>query len=189
MAETDTGVGIDTFEAFLEQAIRRTWVAPESSKATFLSLLLAAPEAWRVAWDESTKDGLTRPVVAVTASVATIVALLRLIASGPLGVLLTGVSIATLVTVYGLEQDPIHRRAETMRGVIARYRVEFDELAVERRARSMRNTKWQLVVDGLLARFLDELNGTLDAPHDPASMGGFSEHVANVSVRPTARRS
>jgi hypothetical protein len=180
---------IHDYESFLDSALRRYWATRGSNRATFLALLLAAPEAWQVAWDESTKDGLLRPVLAGAASVAAFVAVLRILASGSLGVLFTGVSFATLVAVYGVDHDKIRGKAASIRALVDRYRTQFDELREERAARSLRDAKWELMMDALMGRFLAELDDVPEAMQDPASMGGFSEHVpGGGSLRPPVRR-
>lgn len=175
------------YEAFLEEALRRYWQSRGSSRENFLALLLETPEARRVAWADATRDGLGKPVLAGAASVATVATLLRVLASGPLGLLLTGVSVGTLLAVYGREQSSIRRKAVAVRGLVQRYRGEFEELDRERSTRPMRDAQWNTMMDGLVQRFLSDLDGTADAAHDPASVAGFSEHVvapSGVAPRP-----
>lgn len=179
---------IDSYEAFLEAALRRYWESSGSSRVNFLALLLETPEARRVAWDDATKDGFGKPVLAGAASVATLATLLRVLASGPLGLLLTGVSVATLLAVYGREQSSVRRKAVAARHLVTRYRSEFDGLVRERGSRPMRDAQWNTMMDGLVQRFLVELDEASEAANDPASMGGFSEHVvapSGISPRPS----
>lgn len=183
----EPSLGIRSYDAFLDVAIRRYRTAPDYRHATFLALLLATPEAWRIAWDESTKDGLLRPILAGAASVATLATLVRLLASGPFGVLFTGVSVATLMAVYGADPARVRRKASAIRELVDRYRGEFDDLDAERAARTMRDSKWEVMMDGLLGRFLSELHDAPEAMHDPASIDGFAEHVPSISIRPPRR--
>lgn len=177
----ETTRAIRSYEAFLETALRRYWESAGSSRVNFLALLLETPEARKVAWDDATKDGLRKPMLAGAASVATVATLLRVLASGPLGMLFTGVSIATLLAVYGREQSSIRRKAVAVRGLVDRYRSEFDGLDRERSARPVRDAQWNTMMDGLVQRFLVELDSTSETANDPASMGGFSEHVVAPS--------
>ncbi len=184
---THTPGTIHHYEDFLDLALRRYWESSSADRASFLALLLATPEAWQVAWDDATKDGLVKPALAGAASVATLAALLRAIASGPLGLLLTGVSVGTLLAVYGREQSSIRRKIGAARELVERYRGEFEGLDRERSRRPVREESWQLMMDGLMQQMLEELAAVTETRQDPASMGGFSEHVgvpSGISPRP-----
>jgi hypothetical protein len=175
---------IATYEDFLRASIKRYWEAPGSSKRTFLALLLATEEAWSVAWDETRKFGFAKPVLAAAASLATITVLLRFLASGPLGFLVTGVSAGSLVALYATEQDAIRERAESVKRVVGVYRAELDGLLDERKGRHIRDAQWELMMEGLMGRFLEELHDAPDARFDPASAGGFAEHMHSPTLRP-----
>ncbi len=178
---------IARYEDFLEVSIKRYWEAKGGSKRTFLALLLATEEAWSVAWDETTKAGVARPLLAGAASVATLTVLLRFLSAGPLGFLLTGVSAASLLALYAVEQDTIRARAGNVREVVNTFRAEFDDLVAERRGRHIRDAQWELMMEGLMARFLDALHDAPEKRFDPASAGGFAEHMHSPTLRPKAR--
>lgn len=178
---------IVTYEDFLAASIERYWRASGASKRTFLSLLLATEEAWRVAWHETKRAGLAKPLLAGAAGVATAAYLLRVLATGPFGLLLTGVSAASLVALYATEHDAIRTGAADVRRVVDTYRGEFDSLRDERKTRHVRDAQWELMMDGLMSRFLVELDGALAHRFDPATAAGFAEHVHAPSLRPPSR--
>lgn len=178
---------IVTYEDFLKVSIKRYWEAPGSSKRTFLALLLATEEAWSVAWDETKKAGFARPLIAGAASIATIAVVLRFLWSGPLGVLVTGVSAGSLALLYASEPEAIRARAETVKQVVALYRTELDGLLEERRSRHMRDAQWELMMEGLMGRFLDDLHEAPGGAFDPASAGGFAEHMHSPTLHPKNR--
>lgn len=175
---------IRTFEDFLTTSVHRIWERGDSRPSEFLAVLLAVPEAWQVAWDETTKDGYGKLAVASALSVATVTTLLRLIASGPLGLLLTGLSVGTLATIYASEQAKIVERTRVIGEVVERFRVEFGELVAERDRKPMRESQWTVMMDGFLARFLGEVASP--GAVDPASIAGFAEHVVGPSMPPGA---
>lgn len=177
---------IQTFEDFLSASLHRAWSWSDSDPAEFLAVLLAVPEAWQVAWDESTKDGYGKVAVAGALSAATVTTLLRLIVTGPLGIVLTGLSVGTLATIYAAEQARIGVRSREIATVVDRFRVEFGELVSERDRRPMRPSQWSVMMDGLVGRFLAEVTRAHGA--DPASMAGFAEHVVGPSMPPATSK-
>lgn len=180
---------ITTYEDFLRASIKRYWEAPGSSKRTFLALLLATEEAWGVAWDETKKAGFARPLLAVAASAATLAVVLRFLWSGPLGILVTAMSAGSLAALYASEPEQIRERSETVKRVVEEYRGELDGLLAERRGRHIRDAQWELMMEGLMGRFLDALHDAPGSRFDPASAGGFAEHMHSPTLRPPVGKS
>ncbi|MFO0692238.1 MAG: hypothetical protein U0230_01660 [Polyangiales bacterium] len=173
---------IATYEDFLRAAIRRYWESSGASKATFLALLLATEDAWKVDY-EGKAQGVPKPLLAGAAGVATMGVLLRFLASGPLDFLLSGLAVGSLLAVYTTEHEAIRAKAGAMEPLVERHRVEFEELREERRRRHIRDAQWDLMMQGLMGQVLDELH---EAPvgHDPASISGFAEHVHTPTIVP-----
>lgn len=163
----------ESFEGFLRTAIKRYWDT-KGSKLNFLALLLASREAWNVAWDEATSA--PRRVVTGAASAATVAVLLRNFAAGPVGVLLTGASIASLVTVYARNHERIRGRVQRYRELIDRYRSRYKELRDQYVEGDVDRPQRNLMIDGLLNRFLGDLDATGPGAH-PGSTEDFASHV------------
>jgi len=176
---------IVTFDDFLSASVHRMWVSESPSFIDLLAVLLAVPEAWQVAWDETTKDGYAKVAVAGALSVATLTGLLRLILAGPLGLSLTGLSVGTLATIYAANQSRILERTREIAAVVESYRGEFGGLVELRNGKPMRAAQWSVMMDGLVARFLAEISSS--HRFDPASVGGFAEHVVGPSMRPPTK--
>src|SRR5690242_5236931 len=90
---------LDTYDGFLKAAIKQYW-DKGGSRINFLALLLASREAWEVAWDEAKAPGTGKKLLTGAAGAAAIVVLLRLFVGGPIGIILTGASIASLGALY-----------------------------------------------------------------------------------------
>src|SRR3982751_2114176 len=130
----------DDFDAFMKQAIRdyydRSW---KSRRGNFVALIIASGQAMSMAVD-SVKDGTGLKKAALGA--AGVVALrigLRYALSGPLGIILTGAAAVSLAGYVIKHQKEIREKVGSCAG-------PHDAPS--------RN----LMVDGLLKRFLDEID-------------------------------
>jgi hypothetical protein len=146
-----------TYNAFLKDAIKRHWDANKSSKLELLALLLASREAWEVVIDGATSpEGRSRALKGA-AGAAALTVLLRTVVGGPLGLLLTGVSAASLVALYVRYQDQIWLSVDHYKRVIDDYRPRFDRARATCDDKALEPDEAALLLDGLMARFLAEL--------------------------------
>src|SRR5262245_13444826 len=88
-----------SYDGFLKTAIETYW-STRRNQIHFVALLLASREAWEVAWDGIRAPGTGTKVLTGAAGVTAVVIALRLLIGGPIGLVLTGVSIAGLAAVY-----------------------------------------------------------------------------------------
>jgi hypothetical protein len=148
----------DDYDAFLKQAIRdfydRGWKARRGS---FIALLIASGQVTSMAAD-SIKDGtgLKRAALGAAGVVALRVGL-RYALSGPLGVLLTGAAAVSLASYLVKNQKEITGKVATFRRIIAETRTRFEETQGGYRAGRYDAASRNLMVDGLLKRFLEEI--------------------------------
>jgi uncharacterized protein YaaW (UPF0174 family) len=101
----------------------------------------------------------TGKVVGTAAGAILVRTLLRYALGGPLGVLLTGASVASLGALYVRNQRRIHDRVAGYRTLIADYRTRFDEIRGSWAEGKIDEAQRNLMVEGLLARFVDDLDG------------------------------
>src|SRR5215831_12586717 len=149
----------DDYDAFLKQAIKdyydRGW---KSRRGTFIALVIASGQAASMAVD-SVRDGSGLKKAALGA--AGVVALrigLRYALSGPLGVILT-LSAAMSLGGYLLKnRKEIRGKVGTYRTLINDTRTRFEEAQGGYRAGRYDAASRNLMVDGLLKRFLDEID-------------------------------
>ena len=151
----------ETYQGFLKGAIKAYWGSEGRSRATFLALLLAAREAWEVAWDEVKEPGNAKKLLTGAAGAAAVALLIRTFLGGPIGLLLGGASIASLVAVYVKNRKQIHGRVDHCRGLVAKYRPQWDAVRGDWAEGKLRTDQRDLMMDGLMARFLVELDEDL----------------------------
>jgi len=171
----------DTYEDFLRAAICRYWESSYGSKVNFLALLFACREAWSVAWDKSVTRESGRMVLKGAAGAAAAAVLIRSLVGGPIGLILTGASVASLVAVYVKSHDRVGMQVERYRGLLADYRPEYEVIARDFREGLLRDGQRDLMMEGLVGRFLMDLDRDPEisgvAPAEPTP-GSFAAHVA-----------
>jgi hypothetical protein len=149
----------DDYDAFLKQAIRdyydRGW---KSRRGNFIALIMASGQMGSMAAD-SIRDGSGLKKAALGA--AGVVALrigLRYALSGPLGIILTGAAAVSLVSYLIKHKKEITTKVGAYRALIASTRAKFEETQGGYRAGRYDAASRNLMVDGLLKRFLEEID-------------------------------
>lgn len=149
----------DDFDAFLKEGVRsyyeRGW---KSRRGHFIALLIASGQAISMATD-SIKDGsgLRKAALGAAGFVALRVGL-RYALSGPLGIVLTGAAAVSAVAYLVKNQREIGVRAGTYRDLINENRGRFEEVQGGYRAGRYDAAARNLMVEGLLKRFLDDVD-------------------------------
>jgi hypothetical protein len=151
----------DDYKAFLKTAIReyydRGW---KNRRGNVIALLIASGQALSMAAD-SVKDGSGLKKAAMGA--AGVVALrlaLRYALSGPLGIVLTGAAAVSAVGYLVKNQKEITGKVGSYRSLVDETRAKFDEIQGGYRAGRYDAAARNLMVDGLLRRFLDDVDAT-----------------------------
>ena len=182
----------ETYEDFLRVVICRYWESGYAQKANFLSLLLACRAAWSVAWDKTVSRESGRRVLKGAAGTAAAAVLIRALVGGPIGMLLGAASIASLVAVYVKNYERIWAQAERYRELIEGYRPEHERVWGEHAAGKIRDDQRDLMMDGLVSRFLEDLDTTLDSAEEPPqapspALDSFAAHVARRETEGSQR--
>jgi len=149
----------DDFDAFLKESVRayyeRGW---KSRRGHFIALLIASGQALSMATD-SIKDGTgLRKAAMGAAGVVALRVALRYALSGPLGIVLTGAAAVSAVAYLLKNQKEIGPRSGVYRDLINDYRGRFEELQGGYRAGRYDAAARNLMVEGLLKRFLDDVD-------------------------------
>jgi hypothetical protein len=149
----------DTFEDYLKLAIReyydRGW---KSRRANFIALLLASGQMASVAKDAvAGEKGLRNVAVGAAGAVALRFAL-RWALGGPLGILVTAATAASLVAYFVRNQKEISQKIGRYRERIGEERKKFEETQSGYRANRYDARERNLMVDGQLKRFLTDLD-------------------------------
>ena len=191
MTEEDGAPSYDDYQGFLRTAIQRYWERKGSSRVTFLALLLATRQAWAVALDKTFDVETGRKALTGAAGLTAVAILVRAFLGGPLGLLLTGASAVSLVALYGKNQKDIWRKVSHIRGVVDDYEDRFKALEAKIEGGDFGPDDRVLMIDGLLGRFLDELDDV--PPPEPEeepeeeSRSTFAAHVAKQRADEEAR--
>jgi hypothetical protein len=150
----------DDFDAFLRQGVReyyeRAWKA---RRGTFIALVMSSGQVTSMAVD-SVRDGTGLRKAALGA--AGVVALrfgLRYFLGGPVGILLSAAVVGSAVAYLVKNKKEITEKLEPCRVLITDTRTKFDEIQGGYRAGRYDAAGRNLMVEGLLKRFLDQLDG------------------------------
>ena len=149
----------DTYDEFLKQGIKdyydRGW---KTRKGNFVALLVASGQTVALAKDSFTGEkGLQRAAIGAGAVVALRVGL-SFALTGPLGILLTGLAGASLVAFFLKNQKEISAKLPRMKKLIADTKIQFEETQAGYRANRYGVRERNLMVDGLLKRFLAQID-------------------------------
>lgn len=154
----ETSTPCDTYEQFLHRALKSQWERSDRKrKLGFLAMLLASTEAWKVAAEEVKGAATARNLLAGAAGAVALRMLLKYVLGGPLGIVLTGASVASLVALYVRHHAEIVRRVGRYRELIAEYQPKFEEVRAAFTSGDLSPSNRELMVDGLLKRFEDDV--------------------------------
>jgi hypothetical protein len=157
--EPAVAAAYDTFEDYLKLAIKeyyeRGW---KSRRANFIALVIASGQMMSVAKDAvAGEKGLRNVAVGAAGAVALRFAL-RWALGGPLGILLTAATAASLVAYFIRNQKEISQKIGRFRERIAEEKKKFEEIQSGYRANRYDARERALMVDGQLKRFLADLD-------------------------------
>jgi hypothetical protein len=182
---------IRSFEDFLRAAIHRYWESPGRDRLTFLSLLFATRESLPVALERFTRPESQRTALLTSAGAVAATVLLRTLLGGPIGLLLTAGSIAGLAQLYVRRAPDVKDRSTRIRRLIGGYRREVEGALDSGKRGSLSDDQLDLVLEGLLGRFLDEVSEMKrDEPPKGPDVGpdeSFAAHVAKHRGEQTRR--
>lgn len=147
------------FDALLKSILHQYYErSGKLRKGNFIALLIASGEITSMALD-SLKDGTGVKKLAMGA--AGVVALrlgLRYALSGPLGILVAGATAASLVAYFVRNRREITEKIGRYRKLVADLRQNYDKLQSDHRDARLSREQLTLMVDGLMQRFLSDLD-------------------------------
>ncbi len=149
----------DTFDDYLRLAIKeyydRGW---KNRRGNFIALLLASGQTAAMAKSAVTGEKGLRNVAGGLVGVVALRVALRWALGGPLGILLTAASAAGIVAYFVRNQKEITVKIGRFKERIAVERTRFDEIQSGYRANRYDARERDLMVDGQLKRFLQDLD-------------------------------
>jgi hypothetical protein len=149
----------DTFDDFLRVAVKefyeRGW---KSRPVNFVALVIASGQAVDLAKDSLRGEkGLKKLAIGAGLAVALRIGL-KYALSGPLGILITAGTAASLLAVLATNQKEVRRKIGVFREQIVAARVRYDEIQGGYSANRYPVEDRNLMIDGLLKRFLNDLD-------------------------------
>ncbi len=149
----------DDYKSFLKEGIREYYdLGWKNRRGNFIALLIASGQALSLAAD-SVKDGsgLKKAAFGAAGFVALRVGL-RYALSGPLGIVLTGAAAVSALTYLVKNQKEIGAKVAIYRNLVEATRTKFDEIQGGFRGGRYDAAARNLMVDGLLRRFIDDVD-------------------------------
>lgn len=160
-----------SFDGFLKTAIERYW-STRRNPVHFVALLLASREAWEVAWDGIRAPGTGKKVLTGAAGVTAVVVALRLLLGGPVGLVLTGASVAGLAAVYVRNHRRIWDRQARYRTLLGDYRARYERIRADWIEGRIDEYQRDLMIDGLMKRLLEEIDEPASARDETRPLDG-----------------
>ncbi len=168
----------ESYEGFLRESIKTYWETQRGKRVNFLALLFACQSAWGAAWDEIRDPAMAKRVLTGVGGAAAVALILRIVLGGPIGLLITGASLASLVALYVRRNRQIIAKVSGYREIIAEYRPRYEGVQSDYDEDKIDDKQRRLMIDGLMIRFLDALDD-YEPPKDEAEddRSSFQRHV------------
>lgn len=155
--------GIDIygeFDNFMKVAIReyydRGW---KNRRGNFIALLIAAGQTSLALAKDSVVDGTGTKRLAIGAGLVLALRVgLKYALGGPLGLVLTVAAGASMVSYFFKNQKDIVHRVGTYRGYISQIQDQYNETQLNWRDGKSTEAERNLMIDGLMNRFLRQLD-------------------------------
>lgn len=165
MATTETtdttanNAAYDTFDDYLRLAIKefyeRGW---KSRRANFIALVIASGQTMAMAKDVLSGENGLKNLAKGAVGVVALRLGLRYALGGPLGILLTAASAASLVAYFIRNQKEISSKIGVFRERVAEERKKFEEVQNGYRQNRYDARERNLMIDGQIKRFLTDLD-------------------------------
>jgi len=145
----------ETFDAFMHQVIKDVYDGG-AKRAEFVALVIASGELLPMAWGRIKKAGVREFALGAAGVVALRIGLKYLL-GGPLGVILTGFTAATLISFFWSNQREVMRRVQPVKGVIRDAREKFEDIQARYQDGRYDAGERALLIEGLLRRVLADI--------------------------------
>jgi hypothetical protein len=155
----ETSAAYDTFDEYLRLALKeyyeRGW---KSRRANFIAFLWASGQTVAMARDAVSGEKGLKNLAMGTAGVVALRLALRWALGGPLGILLTAATAASLVAFAIKNQKDISAKMGRMRERIGEEKSKFEDIQSGYRANRYDARERNLMVEGQLKRFLGDID-------------------------------
>ena len=145
----------ESFDGFMQQVLHDTYTRG-AKRPEFVALVLASGELIPMAWGRIKQAGV-RDLALGAAGVVALRFGIRWLLSGPLGVLLTGFTVATLVSFFWANQREVLERRKPYKTLISETHEKYEDIQTRYRDGRYDAGERALLVEGLLRRLLAEI--------------------------------
>lgn len=147
------------FDEFLKFAISSYYQrSGKEHRGRFIALIISSGEVASLALDSLRSGSGLRKLAIGAVSVVALRIGLRYALSGPLGIILTAATGVSLVAYFVRNRGEITKRIVTYRELVAELRKAYEKLQSDFRDGRLDEEQRNLMVDGLLQRFLADLD-------------------------------
>ena len=157
----------ETFDAFMQQVLHDTY-ARGAKRPEFVALVLASGELIPMAWGRVKKAGV-RDVAIGAAGIVALRFGIRWLLAGPLGVILTGFTVATLIAFFWSNQRDVMIRRKPYKRLIAETHEKYQDIQTRYQDGRYDASERALLVEGLLRRMLTEIEKPIENSDSEAS--------------------
>jgi hypothetical protein len=159
----------ENFDAFMQQVLQDTYTRG-AKRPEFVALVLASGELIPMAWGRVKKAGV-RDVAIGAAGVVALRFGIRWLIAGPLGVILTGFTVATLIAFFWSNQREVMSRRKPYKRLISETHEKYQDIQSRYRDGRYDAGERALLVEGLLRRVLTEI----EKPVEDSDAGDHSD--------------
>jgi len=151
----------DDYDAFLKQAVREYYAKGwKSRRGNFIALVIASGQILSMATDSVREGTGLRKAALGAAGVVALRFFLRYFLGGPVGLLLSAAVVASAVGYFVKNQKEISGKVAPFKALITDTRSKFEEIQGGYRAGRYDNAGRNLMVEGLLKRFMEQVDET-----------------------------
>lgn len=147
------------FDAFLKDAIYEYYRrSGKKNKGNFIALIISSGEIASLALDSVKSPASMKKLALGAAGVLALRVGLRYVLSGPLGIILAGATAASLIAYFARNRGEITTKIGVYRELVSEVRRNYEKLQSDHRDARFDEEQRNLMVDGLMKRFLTDLD-------------------------------
>jgi hypothetical protein len=154
----------ESFDGFMQQVIKETYDRG-AKRAEFVALVLASGELIPLAWGRVKKTGV-RDIAIGAAGVVALQFGLKWLLGGPLGIVLTGFSVAALVSFFWSHQKEVLARRKPYKQLISETHEKFEDIQARYQDGRYDAGERALLIEGLLRRVLGEIEKPIEVEEE-----------------------
>ena len=155
------------FDDFLKEAVSEYYKrGGKAKRANFISLIIASGEIGSLAMDQIKTGAGFKKIALGAAGVLALRIGLKYVLGGPLGLILAGATAASLLAYFVRNRGEIATTIVRHRKLVLEMRKSYEKLQSDHRDGRLDDDQRELMVDGLMKRFLDDVDDPTWKPEE-----------------------